>query len=169
MNNFNNKDAQEYLYKSYTSVDGLWFMKVEELLSFEKALQLDIKVWEIVPKIQSRFIKSRLISSNKNFSNQNSLEQLFVCFKIKLKYDGFKFKALKSKNKKKIEFIISKCPWHELLINSKRENIAEKIGSNICKTEYKIWAKEFGDNIKFELTEQLCNGCCNCRISYNIL
>ena len=41
----------EYLRRSYQAVDGLWFMKVEEALGFEAALEADRRVWEILAKI----------------------------------------------------------------------------------------------------------------------
>ena len=44
----------EYLRRSYFAVDGLWFMMLEDELSFEKALEMDVKVWGVVPKIQAR-------------------------------------------------------------------------------------------------------------------
>jgi Family of unknown function (DUF6125) len=159
MNNFKKEEAIEYLYKSYTAVDGLWFIKTEELFGFEKALEIDSRVWQIIPKIQSRFIKSKI-------GHPEGLAGLFKCFKLKLEYDGFEFKAIK--NKKNIEFIISRCPWYDLLIKSKRENISEKISAVICRQEYGVWAKEFGENINFVLSEELCCGCSCCKISYNI-
>ncbi|MHB1347179.1 MAG: DUF6125 family protein [Candidatus Humimicrobiaceae bacterium] len=159
MNDLKKKEAIEYLYRSYTSVDGLWFMKTEELFGFEKALEIDTKVWRILPKIQSRFLKTKT-------NHTEGLEGLFECFKLKLKYDSFEFRAIKNKNN--LEFIISRCPWYDLLIKSKRENISKKIGSAICREEYAVWAKEFGDKINLDLSEQLCSGCSCCRISYNI-
>ena len=159
MDHLKKEEAIEYLYRSYASVDGLWFMKTEELFGFEKALEIDTMVWEILPKIQSRFLKSKT-------GQTDGLTGLFKCFKLKLEYDGFQFKAIK--NKKTIEFIISKCPWYDLLVKSKRENISKKIGSAICSKEYGVWAKEFGEEINLVLSEQLCGGCSYCRISYNI-
>jgi hypothetical protein len=32
------KDVREYFHRSYTAVDGLWFVKVEEKYGFDKAL-----------------------------------------------------------------------------------------------------------------------------------
>ncbi len=46
--------------KCFVSVDGLWFMKVEEDTDFEKALELDIEVWKVLPKIEARTIQDLL-------------------------------------------------------------------------------------------------------------
>ena len=50
----------EYFKKCYIAVDGLWFMMLEKTDSFDKALEVDGRVWEILPKIQARKIKELL-------------------------------------------------------------------------------------------------------------
>jgi len=155
-------DIVEYLHRSYTAVDGLWFMKIEEESGFDKALEIDTKVWQIIPKIQSRFLKSKT-------GHSEGLLGLLVCFKIKLKLDGFEFRIRNNIKNHNIEFNISKCPWYDLLVKSDRADISEKIGSKICRTEYSVWANEFGNNIEFELPEQLCNGGTNCRLFFRTI
>lgn len=54
----NRKQLKEYLQNSYAKVDGLWFLKTEEQFGFEKALESDLEVWKIMPKIQARYLKS---------------------------------------------------------------------------------------------------------------
>ncbi len=49
-----NQALVEYLRRSYTAVDGLWFVMVEEAHDFDHALALDERVWQILPKIQAR-------------------------------------------------------------------------------------------------------------------
>ena len=51
------KRIADYLRKCFVSVDGLWFMKAEEDADFEKALDLDIAVWRVLPKIEARTIQ----------------------------------------------------------------------------------------------------------------
>jgi len=48
------KQIVEYFKRSYTAVDGLWFMKVEEIYGFDTALDIDEEVWKVMPKIQAR-------------------------------------------------------------------------------------------------------------------
>ncbi len=38
-------ELDELLEKAFTAVDGLWFLGVEEAVGFEKAMEIDIKVW----------------------------------------------------------------------------------------------------------------------------
>lgn len=151
MNDFpiKNKDIIEYLYQSYVKVDGLWFIKVEEKYGFKKALQIDSEVWKILPKIQARFLKSKL-------KKENGIAALYECLNIKLKLDNFKFKSKKLDNKNSFKIEIKSCPWHNIMIKSERKNLSKEVGSIICHTEYSVWASEFGENIHFEIKEQIC-------------
>jgi hypothetical protein len=119
MKNFSSKDIVEYLQKNFTTADGLWFVKIEEILGFERALEIDKEVWKVLPKIQARFIKTKLEEKflyiqkssayKQNLANetdgkqdiQQSLnsfgtEEFFIeALRIKMRLDNFKFRLLK--------------------------------------------------------------------------
>ncbi|MBM3707065.1 MAG: hypothetical protein FJW69_01790 [Actinobacteria bacterium] len=208
MKSLTQKEIIEYLYQCYVKVDGLWFLKVEEQFGFYKALEIDKEVWKIVPKIQARFLKSKLNggfsakknklndsyqddnykvkdNSNINLINNSNvyiesrdknkgkymdtenigkktiIKTFLKALNIKLKLDGFKFSI--SKNKDLVAVKITECPWHNILIRSKRGHLSEKIGSIICRTEYSVFASEFEPEIKLDLSTQICKNdeCCN--------
>ena len=46
--------ASQFFHRSYSVIDGLWFMKIEEKYGFETALEIDNEVWKVMPKIQAR-------------------------------------------------------------------------------------------------------------------
>jgi hypothetical protein len=50
----------DYFHRTYTSVDGLRFMKVEAKDGLDVALDLDNEVWQVMPKIQARKLKAFL-------------------------------------------------------------------------------------------------------------
>jgi len=175
----NSKQVKEYLQNNYAKVDGLWFLKIEEQFGFEKALDTDLEVWKVMPKIQARYLKS--VPGIKEIAD--GFEMFFECLKIKMKLDNFISKITlnkqhtrnKIKDSKKsdnygsdleknnvITVTVNNCPWHNLMIESGRENLSEKIGSVICRNEYSIFASEFDKNIKFELSERICkeSACC---------
>ena len=143
----------EYFHRSYTAVDGLWFSKVEEKYGFDAALGIDNEVWKVFPKIQARLLKAMAEMGN-------GLEALYECLTTKLAIEGFKFEAKKSGNG--VTIIISECPWHNLMLKSGREKLSGKVGTMVCNTEYSVWASEFGENLSFELKDQICQGapCC---------
>jgi hypothetical protein len=151
-------DAQkaEYFHKSYTSVDGLWFMKVEELFGFEEALELDRRVWSIFPKIQARTLRAML-------GAEKGVAGLAQCLATKHSMEGFGFEveAETEGDDSSLKMIISKCPWRELMIKSGRVAFSERVGSAICNAEYGTWASEFGDDelrISFCIESQICKG-----------
>lgn len=145
------RQIAEYLYRSYTAVDGLWFVKAEERYGFDVALDIDSDVWKIVPKIQARVLKS--------IGNYNEgLDALRECFETKLELDGFKFTIEKHASNNCFVVSITDCPWHNIMKKSGREELSGKVGNRICSTEYKVWASEFGNNIRCEFGSRICGG-----------
>ena len=179
----NSRQVKEYLQNSYAKVDGLWFLKTEEQFGFEKALELDLEVWKVMPKIQARYLKS-VPEINEITDN---LDMFLECLKIKMKLDNFITRITRSNqnirnkinNSKKsadhglileknniITVTVNNCPWHNLMIKSGREDLSEKIGNVICRNEYSIFASEFDKNIKFELGDRICNKSICCKFVF---
>ena len=154
------KQIAEFHYRGYTAVDGLWFMKVEERYGFDTALEIDNEVWKVMAKIQARMLKSI-------GKMENEMEDLFNCFTTKLTLDGFQFKTEKAEDGNTFKVIIERCPWYDLMVNSKREHLSGKVGTRICNTEYSVWASEFSDNISCKLQEQLCKGSQTCVVQFS--
>ncbi len=100
----------EYFKKCYIAVDGLWFMMLEKTDSFDKALEVDGRVWEILPKIQARKIKEllKLETATK--------EDLISALKFKLEAEDFVSELLRKDSQ--INIIIKKYPWLILLKKS---------------------------------------------------
>lgn len=155
----NDDQKIRYLRRSYSAVDGLWFMKIEEDYGFDKALSIDNEVWKIMPKIQARFLKSI-------YGLDKGIEALQSCFTEKLLLDGFVFQTETDKQNNSFRIIITKCPWNDLLVKSGRENLAHQVGSQICNTEYSVWAHEFGENISFGIQRQICCGSDSCILQF---
>lgn len=153
------KQIEEFYHRSYKAVDGLWFMKVEEKYGFDAALQIDERVWQVMPKIQSRMIKAIAGSTE-------GIEALLECFAAKLSLDGYSFRVERGGGGGGFAVLVERCPWHELMKKSGREGLSGRVGSTICGTEYRIWAGEFGDDIKFEIGEQICTGGRFCRLKF---
>ena len=147
----------EYFRRCYQAVDGLWFMKVEEKIGFDSALDVDHEVWKVMPKIQARMIKSML-------KLNNGADALFKGLTTKLELEGFKFKAEKNRNGFRIT--ITDCPWHNLMTKSGREKLSGIVGSTICGTEYQVWVSEFGDAMHFKLESQKCKESKHCILDF---
>lgn len=153
------KQIAEYLQRSYTAVDGLWFMKLEERFDFDTALEIDQAVWQILPKIQARKLKELTGCSQ-------GLDDLRHCFSLKLQLDGFQFVIVPLDNGPGFRVITDRCPWHEKMISAGRTHLSDKVGVCICPTEYGVWADEFGPGITFELGQRICNGQPQCILTF---
>jgi len=150
-----------YFQRIFETIDGLWFMKVEEDTDFERALDIDRRVWEIVPKIQARTLRTLLeIDGDGIGPLRRGLEAKFELehYAAEFEEDGG---ALRVK--------VRKCPWYALMLKSGRESLAGRVGEVICGTEYPVWLKEFGVEGEFRLETLLCSGadCCIMRFSVN--
>lgn len=152
-------DAQkaEFFKRSYMAVDGLWFVKCEDRLGFDSALELDVDVWKVMPKIQARKLKAMT-------NAPETLDGLFDCYTTKLALEGFVFQT--SRTDDAFEITASECPWYVIMKNAGRAHLAEKIGPAICTTEYGTWATEFGKDIRFEMINRFCTGDSCCRMRF---
>jgi predicted ArsR family transcriptional regulator len=151
------QQAAQYLYRCYTAVDGLWFLKVEETHGLEAALDADDQVWRVLPKIQARMLKAMLKADH-------GMDALQECLATKLTLDQFGFET--QNHGDGFSILVKRCPWHDQMLKSGREHLSGTVGHRICRTEYTVWAAEFG-NIRFELQEQICEGCPQCVLRFS--
>jgi hypothetical protein len=158
MLNLTPQQVADYFHRSYTAVDGLWFMKAEQLLGFDKALDIDAEVWKVMPKIQARKLKEM-------GGQSQGIDALYECFTTKLAMERFQFVAHRD-GSGNIEIRVNTCPWVQLLAKSNRQHLAGQIGKRICDTEYAVWAEEFGPGITMEFGDRICSGCAECVIRY---
>jgi hypothetical protein len=168
---------RDYLARSYTAVDGLWFMKTEERLGFDEALEIDALVWRVMPKIQARQLKSAL-------GADSGLDALAACYAEKLFLDGFDFLIVPTAPppasgagpgpdgaggdgaERELTIRISFCPWVDKLVRSKRGHLAPVIGGRICAAEYAGWAGEFGCAFEFGGDRKLCEEGDSCVLKF---
>ena len=150
----------DYLHRSYTAVDGLWFRMVEDRFGFDTALQLDHDVWRVLPKIQARTLKKLL-----NLST--GLQDLYQAFTTKLTLDRFQFTAQMQPDNLAFTIEITQCPWLALLEKANRTHLAATIAERICTAEYTTWAAEFGTNITVQNPCQLCKNHPACTLTFS--
>jgi len=150
----------EYFHRSFSAVDGLWFMKLEKRFDFDTALDIDIEVWRVVPKIQARLMRS-LTGFGKG------IDALREAIETKLTLEAFVFRIERSDGEAGFTVCITECPWHNLMVKSGREHLSEKVGDAICSVEYKVWASEFGSDIRFHINQKLCGGKETCMLQFS--
>jgi len=159
MKRLTGEQIAEYWHRSFKTVDGLWFMKVESRYGFDTALDVDDDVWTVMPKIQARMLKSMC-------GLESGMSGLFEALLVKLHLDGFTFDAARSSDGASFEMVITECPWHDVMVQSGREHLSSKVGARICRSEYSVWAAEFGEGLSFELGDQICAGRPTCVLKF---
>jgi hypothetical protein len=148
-----------YFHRSFAAVDGLWFMKAEEKLGFEAALEIDRAVWEVFPRIQARELKRMLHAGDA----ADALEPVLT---TALELKGFEF-AVKP-GRPGFSIVITDCPWHNTMVKSGRAALSARIGEAVCRTEYTAWASEFGAKLEFSFgsPHRLCTGADTCVLCF---
>jgi len=150
------QQKRDYFRRSYQAVDGLWFMKAEERLGFEAALELDLAVWKVLPKIQARTIKAMAGLSE-------DMDGLYEGLAARLCLEGFDFSCEKTAEGIRVE--IRGCPWQDLIAKSGRHHISDRVGDLICAAENAVWAEEFGA-VGFERESRICGGDAKCSLVF---
>lgn len=149
----------EYLRRSFTAVDGLWFVKVEEAYGFDVALELDHRVWEVMGKIQARAARKVLGLES------SDLDALAAFLRLKFVAENYQAELLRP-DPSTLEISLSRCPWVEILKRTGRLHLAKTIANLICKNESAAWAREFGQGVHFSVEETLCAGKQRCRVRF---
>jgi len=153
------KIVSEYFKRSYFAVDGLWFMMIEEEFSFDKALEIDENVWRILPKIQARKVKELLGLEGVG------LADFLRAIEVKLEAEEYDYET-KEQGTKHVQIVIRECPWYTILRNANREHLAHRIADAICSLEFRVWLKEFGEQLDFEVESRLCTGDPVCLLNF---
>ena len=144
----------EYLRKCFFSVDGLWFLKIEDDADFEKALELDLDVWRVMPKIQARTIRDLLQLGT-------GLAALRQALAFKHSAEAYRFEASPI-TQQRFSIDMHACPWVAHIKKAGRMHILERIAQQICPMEHRIFTDEFGTHIEIEHHQERCvaDGCC---------
>ncbi len=149
----------EYLRCSYFAVDGLWFMMMEEESSFDRALEMDEKVWGVLPKIQARKMKKMLGLKGVGLAD-------FLCaIEVKLEAEEYDYQ-INELGPGHVQISIRECPWHIILKRANREHLAPRIADSICLLEFRVWLREFGHNLAFSISSRRCTGDSQCLLDF---
>jgi len=157
---YDQKLFSDYLRKCFVSVDGLWFMKIEEDADFEKALEIDIAVWKVLPKIEARTIQGLL-------SLGHGIEALHAGLDFKLSAELYSH-ALSPVREDAFTLDVHDCPWVKHIKKAGRAHFIERIAASICPAEYGGFTAEFGKSISIEHQHGDCAKHGKCRFVFQM-
>lgn len=156
---YDQKLFSDYLRKCFVSVDGLWFMKIEEDADFKKALEIDIAVWKVLPKIEARTIQELL-------SLGRGIEALHAGLGFKLAAELYSH-ALSPVREDVFTLDVHDCPWVKHIKKAGRAHFIERIAASICPAEYGAFTAEFGKSISIEHQHGDCAQHGRCRFVFH--
>ena len=142
------KLVAEYFKRCFLSVDGLWFVKLEEVFSFDTALDIDVAVWKVLPKIQARTIKKLLCLGD-------GIENLRTACDFKLSAESYSYELLPL-DAGGFQINIHDCPWVKHISKAGREHLLDRIADAVCPVEHETFAREFGSDIAFQHLQKGC-------------
>lgn len=154
------KLVAEYFKKCFLSVDGLWFVKLEEAFSFDTALEIDVAVWKVLPKIEARTIKKLL-------SLSDGIAGLRAAFDFKLLAEDYEY-AIQPLGSGGFEIQVRDCPWVNHISKAGREHLLDRIADAVCPVEYETFAREFGCGITFQHVQKGCHKQHHCVFTFHL-
>jgi hypothetical protein len=157
---YDQKLFADYLRKCFVSVDGLWFMKIEEDGDFEKALKIDTAVWNVLPKIEARTIQELL-------SLGHGIEALHAALDFKLRAELYSH-TVSPVREDAFTLDVHDCPWVKHIKKAGRAHFIDRIAASICPAEYGGFTAEFGESISIDHQHGGCAQHGKCRFVFQV-
>lgn len=145
-------------------LDGLWFLETENRLGFDTALEIDLAVWEIYSRKETKRILSLLLENPEDrfdYSLEKFFKLLEQVLKISLFNQSINFNMEISLDEKILIFSVNKCKTLRGMEHVGRPmDQAKKICKDIGIAYYENMASEFHPDLKIK--------CLTVPDSYNI-
>jgi len=141
-------DLVKWLREAYFSLDGIWFLTLEERLGLERAVELDVEVWRRFAHVMARRVAKRFgIDSTSPEGIASSLEVFFDV-------EGWSVSLDPSSGSFKVEH----CPWWEYLNRVGRSHIISYVCPKVCEVIFSSWAKALnpGAQVSFDFNPPKC-------------
>lgn len=143
------KELNGIYAKLAQTLDGLWFLKLEEEFGFEKALEIDDKVWKVYGKIEARRLR-RFYENLGQLEGKSSLEILDIISGKSLFNKTLKYRT-NIQDENTLFFIVDGCKTYEGMCKVGRdESEIHSVCYEIGIAFFEAFAKEIDPNFKIE-------------------
>ncbi|MHA1803650.1 MAG: DUF6125 family protein [Promethearchaeota archaeon] len=138
------EDKLFYFERNFTTLDGLWMIETENELGFERALKLDIIVWQLLYKINFRRLIKYLTLQDRTL--QDLLNILFFCFEA----EGYDYEIIKNEKNEAL-MVLKSCPYIEAMErNPERRDKMAFICKDMCIPFFIPAIEEFNPKISLK-------------------
>jgi hypothetical protein len=100
----------------------------------------------------------------------SGLQGLQDAVAVRLRLEGFEYEL--NGQEDGFQVIVKRCPWHDMMTKSGRQELSGKVSDLICRVENSVWSSEFKDTdanlgeIKFERRDRICEGSSRCELLF---
>ncbi|MBI5167641.1 MAG: hypothetical protein HY998_07885 [candidate division NC10 bacterium] len=156
---FTQAEIAELWEKTFTALDGLWFLGVEKELGFEAALRIDIEVWKGFGLALIRRMKK--LGKPSRPSHEEALKMLKALFLL-----GHLPVEVEEESQSSYLFRVTTCPWWENLKRAGRERL---VPCHVVDQEiFKVWLPALDEGLTFQFLASRPQGdtLCQWRIGF---
>lgn len=136
------EELVKWLREAYFTLDGLWFLVLEERLGLEGAVEVDIEVWRRFARVMAKRVARRLGVDPSNVEGVAS--SLHALFDI----EGWEVGPGPSKASLRVE----RCPWWDYLSKVGRLHVADYVCPKVCEAIFSSWAEALNPRVKLSFT-----------------
>jgi len=161
--NLTDADKLAYFQKNFFTLDGLWMVAAEEHLGLDKAIEIDLDVWErFFPIIYRRITQYLGIEGR-------TAEDFVRVLAFRWAAEGWTFTIDEASPERAVVSIhAGGCPYYEGLQRAQRPDKVPRICNDVCDRLYEIAAQTFNPEIKVSRTRRLGNGDETCNFVFEI-
>ena len=156
------EDKLFFFERSWVTLDGLWFLEIENETDWDTALNIDKIVW--IRLLKTIFRRMQRYLKMDTLTPANIIKFLTLRWSI----EGWDYKILKSEENE-VDIGIITCPYKEAMNrNPERVNKISLICKNMCLPFYKEVIEDSNPNISFEITKSqgLGDNYCNFKFTF---
>ena len=162
MRELSKEDKLFFFERNWFTLDGIWFLEIENEKDWEIALKIDKIVWiRLLKTIFRRLQRYLSIETNNPY---NIIKMLTFRWSI----EGWEYKLLENKENE-VHIGIVTCPYKEMMNrNPERRDMIKVICEKMCHPFYKEAIEGTNPNITFEVTKSqgLGDNICDFKFSF---
>ncbi|TFG28145.1 MAG: hypothetical protein EU532_05935 [Promethearchaeota archaeon] len=154
------EDKLFFFERSWVTLDGLWFLEIENETDWNTALKIDKIVW-------IRLLKT-IIRRMQRYLKLDTLSPVNIIKILTLRWsiEGWEYKILKN-GENEIDIGIITCPYKEAMNrNPERKDKISLICKNMCLPFYKEVIEDTNPNIRFDITKSQGLGDNHCNFKF---
>lgn len=136
------EELVKWLREAYFTLDGLWFLALEERLGLEGAVEVDVEVWRRFAHVMARRVAKRLgVEASK-------AEEVAASLRVLFDVEGWEVSFKPSE----ASFQVERCPWWDYLSRVGRLHVAEYVCPKVCEVIFSSWATALNPRARLHFT-----------------